>query len=192
MRAMAHALPSPVALMDYLALDEVSPLRHEYVGGYVHAMTGGTLRHNRIALNIASALLQRLQGSPCAVFINDTKLRVESADCVYYPDVFVHCGGGDADARRFLPDATLIVEVLSASTAGIDRREKLIAYRQLDSLRGYWIVSQDARGVEVHTRGDDGRWSMVVLTANTDTLSTPGVPGEPLRLADLYTGTDIT
>jgi Uma2 family endonuclease len=188
---MAHALQRPIDLIDYLAMDEASSLRHEYVGGYVHAMTGGSMRHNRIALNIASALLQRLRGSPCTVFINDMKLRVRAADSVYYPDVFVHCGSGVAGDLRVVDDATLIVEVSSPSTAGTDRREKLIAYRQLPSLRSYWVVSQDERGVEVHARSDAGAWTLALLSDDDDTLHAPGVPGAALRLADLYVGTDL-
>lgn len=97
---MAHAQDRPIDVVDYLAMDEASALRHEYVGGSVHAMTGGSKRHNRIGLNIASALLQRMQGAPCAVFFNDMKLHVQAADSVYYPDVFVHCGSGVADDER--------------------------------------------------------------------------------------------
>ena len=189
---MAHALQSPVDLTDYLALEDASPVRHEYVGGYAHAMVGGSMRHNRISGNIYSVLLQRTASTPCQVFINDMKLHVQALDSVYYPDVFVLCGIGLAGERKVASDATLVVEVLSPSTSGTDRREKLTVYRKLPGLRSYWIVSQDERRVELHARSDDGHWAMSVLSASDDTLSAVGVPGAPLRLADLYVGTDVT
>lgn len=191
LRRMAHAQLAPIDLFDYLAFDEANELRHEFVGGRIHAMSGGTLRHNRIAGNIYSALLSQPAGSLCQVFINDVKLHVQAADCVYYPDVLVHCGGGLAGTQKMLTDATLVVEVLSESTAEIDRREKLAAYQKLPSLRSYWVVSQDQARVETHTRGEDGRWTMSLVTQPADTLATPGVPGAPLQLGALYVGTDI-
>ena len=188
---MAQALLAPIDLFDFLAYDEASELRHEYVGGRIHAMTGGTLRHNRIAGNIYSKLLPRLAGSPCQAFINDVKLHVQAVDCVYYPDVLVNCGNGVAGAQKMITDATLIVEVLSESTAEIDRREKLVAYQRLPSLRSYWVVSQTEARVELHSRAADGRWAMAEITQFADTLAAAGVPGAALLLSDLYIGTDV-
>ena len=101
------------------------------------------------------------------------------------------CGIGLAGEHKVASDATLVVEVLSPSTSATDRREKLTAYRKLPGLRSYWIVGQDERRVELHARGDDGRWAMCVLTGGDDLLGATGVPGAPLRVADLYVGTDV-
>ena len=191
LRAMAQVLHALIDLYDYLALDQASDLRHEYVGGYVHAMTGGSMRHNRIAGNIYSALLPRLAGTNCQAFINDIKLHVQAAGSVYYPDVFIYCGSAVAGPQNMVTDATLIVEVLSESTAVIDRREKLAAYQKLPSLRSYWVVSQEEMRIEQHARGADGRWSLTLLTQAADALAAAGVPGAPLALRELYAGTDI-
>jgi Uma2 family endonuclease len=188
---MAQALQAPVDLFDYLAFDERSALRHEYVGGRVRQRESSSMRHNRIGCNIAMALMQRLAGSNSQVFINDVRLHVRAAGSVYYPDVFVHAGSAIADARTLLDDATLVVEVTSESTASIDRREKLAAYSKLPGLRSYWIVSQDEQRVEVHTRAEDGHWSAMACTTGDDLLAAPGVPGTPLALAGLYADTDV-
>ncbi len=194
---MAQTLAAPIHLFDYLADEDASERRHEYVGGSMHAMTGGTMRHNRIALNAAAALMQGLSGRPCQVFINDMKLHVQSADSVYYPDVFVYCGSPLAGGRKVVQDATLIIEVLSESTAEIDRREKLLAYQKLPGLQAYWIVSQEERRIEVHSRAADGRWQAMAYGSG-ETLPAVAILGGndalPLDtpLDTLYTGTDIT
>ena len=82
----------------------------------------------------------------------------------------------------------MVVEVASESTAGIDRREKLVAYQRLPGLRAYWIVSQTERQVEVHERDATGAWTARGFTAN-DAL--PVVDSESLPLERLYAGTDI-
>ena len=185
---MAHALQSPLHLFDYLKFEDASPTRHEYVGGRIHAMTGATMRHNRISLNVAKTLSDRFDGTPCQVFINDVKLHVQAADSVYYPDVLVYCGSPIAGGEKLVQDALLVVEVASDSTAGIDRREKLVAYQRLPGLRAYWIVSQTERQVEVHERDATGAWTARGFTAN-DAL--PVVDSESLPLERLYAGTDI-
>ena len=187
---MSYALRKPVDLGDYLLAEDTSPLRHEYLGGYVYAMTSGTLRHNRVALNIASALLHALAGTACQVFINDVKLHVQAADSVYYPDVLVHCGGGPANDAKRLTDAALIVEVLSDSTAQTDRREKRAAYQRLNSLRAYWIISQDEQRAEVHLRDAHGAWGTRLCSA-ADLLPSQGLLAQDFALASAYAGTDL-
>ncbi len=187
---MSNALRKPLDLADFLAAEESSPVRHEYLGGHVYAMTGGTLRHNRITGNIYARLLQELAGAPCQVFINDVKLQVQATDSVYYPDVLVHCAAGPAGDVKLLTDAALIVEVLSESTAQTDRREKRIAYQRLPGLRAYWIVSQDEMRAEVHLRDAQGGWGTRLCSAG-DLLPTQGLTAADLPLAAAYTGTDL-
>jgi Uma2 family endonuclease len=179
-----------IDLPTYLAFDDNSPVRHEYLGGQVYAMTGGSMRHNRIALNLASAFMRQLDGSPCQVFINDMRLHVQAADSVYYPDVLVHCGSGAAGNAKVVNSAALIAEVLSDSTAQTDRREKRAAYQRIPGLRAYWVISQDEQRVEVHQRDAHGNWVTQHLTAG-DALDTAGLTTDSFSLTDLYSGTDI-
>ncbi len=185
---MSQPLRKPVGLFDYLAAENASDRRSEYVGGEIHAMTGGTARHNRIAGNIYSAFLRRFDGTPCQVFINDMKLHVQAADRVYYPDVFVTCGRALTDDQTVATDATIVVEVLSESTTSTDRREKLVAYRQLPGLRAYWIVSQHERKVEVHQRDDTLQW---IAEAYEASEALPMPDAQALSLADVYAGTEL-
>ena len=191
---MTLPLQKPVALFDYLAMDNASLQRNEYVSGYIHAMTGGTMRHNRISGNVFRALANRLDGSPCQVFINDMKLHVQATNSVYYPDVFVYCGSSTANDERVVQDASLVVEVLSDSTASIDRREKLAAYQKLPGLRAYWIVSQTEQRVEVFTHaaeaGSMGVWRATAYTVG-ESIPNAALDDAPLALSSVYAGTDI-
>lgn len=187
---MTQTLRAPIHLFDYLALEEKNEVRHEYLGGEVHAMVGGTMRHNRIAINITARLSERLRGSPCQVFMSDMRLHVQAADSVYYPDVVVFCGSPLASNANVLHDATLVVEVLSASTAEIDRREKLVAYRKLSGLRAYWIVNQEEQRVEVHERDGTGQ-QRATAYGKGEAIPAAWLGGEAIALARLYAGTDI-
>lgn len=109
-------------------------------------MTGASVRHNVIALNLASALRNHLRGTPCRALMEGVKLRLRKERSIFYPDVMVTCEARllelDAEAQ-IVEEPLLVIEVLSPSTEGIDRREKLRAYRTLPSLKEYAPVGWD-------------------------------------------------
>jgi len=146
-----HARVPLLSVADYLEGERHSEIRHEYVAGRVFAMVGGTLAHNRVALNIAAFLHRHLQGTPCSAYMSDVKVRIEAADAFYYPDVVVSCEPADLK-DSFLKAPVLVVEVLSPSTENVDRREKLLNYQKLAGLREYVLVSPDEVRVEVFRR----------------------------------------
>ena len=174
----------PLDVDEYLRGEQDSPIRHEYVAGHTHAMAGADEAHNRISLNMAFHLRAATRGTPCAVFISDMKVRVTACDAFYYPDVLLSCEPGDLKAL-YQTAPCLIAEVLSPSTEAIDRREKLIAYRTLPSLRYYLLVAQDRRWVEVYTREADGDWRHTVQADGALTFDCGGL-SLGLTLADLY------
>jgi Uma2 family endonuclease len=153
-----------MSLDEYLAFEERSPIRHEYVGGEVYAMSGVTTRHNLITLNLVRSLHPPARARGCRVFATDVKLRA-AADRIYYPDVIVACGQA-AQVELIIDAPTLIVEVTSRSTRATDRREKLDSYRRIDSLRVYLIADQRRRHVLLYRREADGRWVREEIEGN--------------------------
>jgi Uma2 family endonuclease len=167
-------MQSPVNLFtveEYLQLEQTSEIRHEYLSGQVFAMSGGSKQHNLIAGNIYSRLRSHLRGGSCSVFMADMKVRIELANqnknIFYYPDVIVSCDPEDQD-RFYLKYPCLIIEVLSPSTELTDRREKLVNYRNLETLQEYVLVSQDEIKVEVYRQDAQGNWSLTILGKDDD------------------------
>lgn len=146
---------------EYLEMELCSPIKHEYVGGYIYAMTGASDVHNFIALNLASALREHLKGSPCRVFMADVKVRLERADAYYYPDLMVSCE--TASNAYYRAEPRLIVEILSASTAKFDAGDKRRDYQALPSLQEYVLVSQECMDVRVWRRAEAG-WAATIYT----------------------------
>ncbi|MBI4754469.1 MAG: Uma2 family endonuclease [Betaproteobacteria bacterium] len=177
---------------EYLRLEQDGQVRHEYVNGEVFAMTGATLRHNTIALNIAATLRAHLRGTPCRAFVSDARVRVAKGNAHYYPDVVVSCSPGlqvlDSTARC-VEDPVLIVEVLSESTEGTDRREKLLAYRTVPSLKEYVLVDPGEALVTVHRRHGDIGWD-VIEYSGPEEVEFPAVELR-LPMRDIYDGVPI-
>lgn len=156
MSASAETPNQPLSFNDYLTFERRSTWKHELVGGELHAFAGASDRHNRLAFRIATLLDAALTSPDCRIYISDMKLRVDE-QTVYYPDVMVVCNPLDSE-DYFKVAPCLIVEVLSQSTAATDRREQLLAYRRIQSLCDYLIVSQEHRHVVHHQRAGEGAW----------------------------------
>lgn len=155
---MALAFKPILTADGYLADEQTSDIRHEFVDGQIYAMAGAGELHNLIALNVASKLRGLVRGGPCRVFISDMKLNVVEWNAFYYPDVMVVCDAADKQPY-FKQQPCLVVEVMSPSTESTDRREKMLAYRTVPSLRDYLLISQDKRRVELYRRAADGAWA---------------------------------
>lgn len=142
-----------VSVADYLAAEETSQVRHEYLGGLIHAMAGETLVHNQISQNLAFQIRRHIKGGPCRVFISDIRvnLQLRTDECFYYPDIVVTRDRRDTH-ERFVQFPKLIIEILSESTVRVDKREKFFAYTSIASLEEYMLVAQDARDVTVFRR----------------------------------------
>ena len=145
-----------VSVADYLAAEETSKERHEYLGGLVYAMAGETKDHNQITGNLYLAIRQHLKGKPCQVFVSDIRVNFHLRDdeYYYYPDLVVTCDRRD-NHKRFVRHPRLIFEVLAESTERVDKREKFFAYTSIASLEEYVRVAQAAREVTVFRRRDD-------------------------------------
>ena len=155
---------------EYLAFESRQEFRYEYRKGELVMMAGGTLDHNRIAINTTTALNLALRKKPCMVFGSD--LKVQLADSYVYPDAFVICGDVEfADNRKdIVKNPCLLVEVLSDSTEQYDRSGKFEQCRKLPSFREYILISQNKPGVEVFFRQDDKHWLMTVTNDMEDTI----------------------
>jgi Uma2 family endonuclease len=183
-------MQSPVNLFtvdEYLQLEQTSEIRHEYLGGQIFAMSGGSKQHNTITLNIASRVRSHLRGGSCSVFMADMKVRIQLANqnknIFYYPDVIVSCDPNDQDSFS-LNYPCLIIEVLSPSTELTDRREKLVNYRNLETLQEYVLVSQEEIKVEIYRKDAQGNWSLTILGKGNE-LRLDSV-GLTLTMADIY------
>jgi len=160
-----HAVIPVLNEQDYLDLETHSQVRHEYVEGYIFAMSGTTKAHNQIALNLATLIRSHTRGTRCRVYMAEVKVRIPRKQIYYYPDLMVGCDPTDRQSKYYLERPCLLVEVLSESTKHIDKREKLLAYQTLGSVQEYVIVSQTEPLVEVHRRDEQGQW--YVDTYNT-------------------------
>ncbi len=174
---------------EYLALETRARAKHEYLEGVIYAwqgqvpesMAGGSRAHHRISLNIATALNAALQGTACAPYMADMRLRVAAAagrteTAYFYPDIFVHCGPPLPAQATEIENPRLIIEVLSPSTEEFDRTEKFAVYGTITDLEELVFVnSHPPYGIEIYRRGANGSLARIECDELTLPLASVGV-----------------
>ncbi|MGH7818874.1 MAG: Uma2 family endonuclease [Candidatus Binatia bacterium] len=166
---------------EYLAIEEVARVKHEYLDGEIYAMAGGTPEHAALSALVTTMLGEQLRGGPCRVYSSDLRVRILATGLATYPDVTVVCGPTERDpesATRVV-NPRVVVEVLSDGTEEYDRGEKLEHYKKAPSLMAVVLVSHRERKIEVWTRRESA-WDVAVHGS-----------GEVARLSPLDCSLDV-
>ena len=182
---MSTTVRRPLTLDAFLDWERRQDLRYEFDGVQAIAMTGGTVAHSVIGTNLVRALQDQLRGKPCRAFRGDVKIIVDGR--VRYPDALVTCSPVLSSAD-IVPEPVVVFEIISPSTANVDRIVKNQEYRATPSILHYAMIEQVQMAATVFSRnGSD--WSGRVI-AGAATIALPEI-GVDLPLADLYAGLEL-
>ena len=184
--------PNFITIADYLAGEETSGVKHEYLGGTVHAMAGASNQHNTIATSAMLSIGSQLRGKPCQPFNSDTKVHIKLSDHArfYYPDAMVVCHPNPA-ADHFQDQPVVIIEVLSDSTRRTDLGEKRDAYLTIKSLQVLLFVEPDSPAVTVPRRKPEDGFAIEYHSGLDSTIPLPEIDAT-LPLAELYERVEFT
>ncbi len=175
----------------YLDWEAQQPLRYEFVDGQIVAMTGGTIPHNQIAVNLVAILRPHLRGRNCKILSGDAKVAISDDGPFFYPDVTVTCNERDRTARNYIRFPCLVVEVLSESTEARDRGYKFRRYRQIETLQEYVLIDPDRFLVECYRRNERDNWELVTTMGEVSGAAAEGSlvldsVGLEIALAQVY------
>ncbi|HEY7375264.1 MAG TPA: Uma2 family endonuclease [Polyangia bacterium] len=172
---------------EYVALEEESPIRHEYLDGEIYAMAGGTPDHAALAAAVIQKLGTALPPG-CRVFTSDLRVRIAATGLSTYPDATVVCGKTlrAPDDPLAVTNPVLIVEITSPSTEEYDRGEKLRHYKSLPSVREVLIVSHREPRLTLIRRTDRGDWTMTSAGAG-ESIAVESTGGQ-VAVNDIYRG----
>jgi Uma2 family endonuclease len=179
-------------LEDYLSVEEMSAVRHEFLDGEIFAIAGGTPEHAALSAAAVVILGRRLEGRPFRPYSADLRIRVIATGLATYADAAVICGDPirDPASPTHVTNPIAIVEVLSRSTEAYDRGEKREHYQQIASLREYVLVAQDRREIEVHARPTGGIWQRSAYRA-AQTVELPSI-GIQFTVDELYSAAGVS
>ena len=166
---MRRAIAKTMTEEEYLAFEETSEVRHEYIHGKLYEMPGTTDFHNLICGNIYILLRLLLKKTNFKIFTESIKLRISDKKYTY-PDVFITNDDRDSESRQIKRYPTLIVEVLSDSTRVYDKTDKFIMYQQIPTLQYYLTVEPEKPLVECYALQKDGTWEVETFTQLSETI----------------------
>lgn len=181
----------PISVEEYLAGELVSELKHEYLGGAIHAMAGGNTRHSAVSTNVSGAFFIALRGKSCRPFNSDLKVRIElpGQTRFYYPDAMIVCELRD-DSQTWQDRPVVVVEVLSESTRRIDLSEKREAYLAIPTLKVLILIEPDLPAATVDRRGPSGGFVREDYAGLDAVIPLPEVEID-LPLAEVYEGIEF-
>ena len=143
---------------EFLAMDFGTDRKFELDDGVIVSMTGGTEPHAWVKGNIYNWLRNRLRGSRCRPYDADMAVKISETQ-LRYPDVSVYCDAPPRDALRSekaLTEPSVVVEVLSPSTASNDQGSKLAEYKSIASIRTIAFVDPDGEMCRTVERLENG------------------------------------
>jgi Uma2 family endonuclease len=174
--------PRFISPEEYWEIEQAAETRSEYISGEMIAIASPSKAHGQIVANTSAQLVNLLQSSPCEANVG---VSVEAPASFLIPDVVVYCNGGDFTGENdILKDPVVIFEVLSPSTAGLDRGHKWIRYQQIQSLMHYVLIAQDRPRIEIFTR-DGESWRYIVHATLDDYIDLSHIDRK-LPFAALY------
>ena len=160
---------------EYVALEDSSPTKHEYLAGEIYAMAGGSEEHSALAAEVLRALGNAVGERPCRVHTSDLRIYVEATGMATFPDGAVICGKLEQhppSPRATALNPTFLVEVTSDSSEEYDTTTKLESYQTIPTLRDYLVVSHRERRLTLHSRAAEGKWvSRVAISGGKVLLS---------------------
>ena len=177
---------------DYLKMERAATEKHEYCDGGIFAMAGASLQHNRIVSNIISSLGSYLKGKKCEIFPSDLRVSTPNKESYMYPDVTIVCDDPQMEDDQFdtLKNPSVIFEVLSPSTRGIDKGRKFFFYMQIPSLNEYILIDSKMQHVFASRKQPDNSWKFEQIEDADASLFIESIKFS-LPLKDIYENTGL-
>ncbi|MCE7040542.1 Uma2 family endonuclease [Dyadobacter sp. CY312] len=177
---------------EYLEMEREADYKSEYYQGEIFAMAGAGFNHNRITENLSVEVGTFLKGKSCRGYSSDLRIHIPANGLFTYPDFLIICGKNEFlnDKKDTVLNPTVILEVLSSSTARYDKGEKFHFYRSIPSLKEYAIVDSLSIGAEVWRKNEEGVWFLASVAYDIGGSIEIGSVGLELTLADIYSGTE--
>ena len=186
--ALKYNILSPAA---YLLMERAAAEKHEYYDGLVLGMSGASLEHNTIEVNLITAINTFLKGKNCRILPSRMRVSTPSKDSYMYPDASIECGEPQLEDDKFdtLLNPSVIFEILSPSTRSIDKGRKFFFYNQIPSLQKYIMIDSLKQFIQLALKQPDGSWMFEQINPAA-VLFIRSIQFQ-LPLSEIYTGVGL-
>lgn len=148
----------------------------EIINGEPYMQAAPSWQHQAISRELMLQFGEYLRNKTCQVFAAPFDLRLtyenendEDITNVYQPDLLVICDKSKLKGTGYYGVPSLVVEIISQSTAKIDRLLKFNMYEKA-GVKEYWIVEPDAKIVSVFTLQENNKYGRPELYTENDNV----------------------
>ena len=176
----------PMTLAEFLVWDDGTDTRYELIDGSPIPLPLKLEGERVLAVRLGSAIESVLsKRRPCNAQFAAGIVPLNRVNTYFETDIAATCERHRL-GQQALEQPFLIVEILSPGTERHDRRTKLPAYRQLETVQEILLLDSDAVHAELHRRAG-AQWITEILHGEHASLTLASVP-VTILLAELYDG----
>ena len=171
---------------DYLNWPEEE--RIELIDGKIYYMSAPTKKHQQLLRDLSLRFGIYLHGKSCDVYFAPFDVRIDldiGKDSVVQPDLVVICDDEKLDDRGLNGAPDLVIEVLSPSTARLDRLVKNNKYLTV-GVKEYWMVDPVKEEVMVNVLRE-GMYEMTTYKKG-DVIKPTVLKDLTIDVTDLFEG----
>lgn len=177
---------------EYLEMDQSSDTRLEYYDGHVIELTGGSYEHGRIEINLILNLGGFLRGKNCNLLGGNMRIGCPNRNNYMYADVLIYCGKEKLEESKSdtILNPVVIIEILSPSALGMDKKRKFEFYKEIPSLKEYIMIGSRKKQVIVRRKQHDNSWDSEEINDREASLLFESI-GYQLPLPEIYRDTGL-
>lgn len=186
---MAELAIKPMTLDEFLRWEDGTDTRYELITGFPMAMAPPAQAHGILCATLGAMIDAGLRSRrPCRAQVEAGVPRSDRNDTCYIADLAVTCRPHERGAQ-LVRDPILIVEVLSPGTERHDRRIKVPAYREIESVQEILLIDSEAAYAEIYRRQGNA-WFVEIVRRRDATLCLSSLELQ-LPMAELYEGIEL-
>lgn len=143
---------------EFMEMYENTDQRYEYIDGGAYLLASPKVTHQRILGNLYAIFRLWFKGKKCMPYLSPFDVILKKGENnmnVVQPDLLVVCDPENKSGRdKYTGIPSLVIEILSDSSARMDLVKKLDLYMQT-GIQEYWIVNYVNREVTVYKFKDN-------------------------------------
>lgn len=193
MTGLAIRIPTMYSEEEYLRLENDAFEKSEFFQGQIIKMAGAAPNHNRVKENVSIEVgIVLKKNKSCRSSSSDQRIHIPANSLYTYPDIIIVCGPNKFSAldRITIINPSVIIEILSPSTAEYDRGHKFKLYRDIETLQEYVTIDSRKSEAQVYRRMPDDQWVLADDAFSlTDSITIQTI-GATLLMSELYDRTE--
>jgi Uma2 family endonuclease len=186
---MAEPAIKAMTLDEFLHWEDGTDTRYELIGGFPVAMAPPAQAHGILCATLGAMINAGLRSRrPCRVQVEAGIAHPHRNDACYIADLVVTCHPHERGAQ-LVQEPILIAEVLSPGTERHDRRTKVPAYREIESVQEILLIDSESAYAEIFRR-QGSTWFSEIVRGPGAKLHLSSVELQ-LPMAELYEGIEL-